>query len=149
MTADIVIDALTMAWFRRRPPTGLLHHSDRGSQYASQAFQDKLTEYGMKCSMSRKGNCWDNAIAESFSNNLKTRGFMGGGTPRVTRLGPICSITLRPSTTGVVATAPCSARHQHRHSRTGFSNSREKWRLNRAASVSDKRGEPQSYAFQK
>jgi len=45
MTADIVIDALTMAWFRRRPPTGLLHHSDRGSQYASQVFQDKLTEY--------------------------------------------------------------------------------------------------------
>jgi putative transposase len=71
MTADIVIDALTMAWFRRRPPTGLLHHSDRGSQYASQAFQDKLTEYGMKCSMSRKGNCWDNAVAESFFNSLK------------------------------------------------------------------------------
>ncbi len=71
MTADIVIDTLTMAWFRRRPPTGLLHHSDRGSQYASQAFQDKLIEYGMKCSMSRKGNCWDNAVAESFFNNLK------------------------------------------------------------------------------
>ena len=71
MAADIVIDALTMAWFRRRPPTGLLHHSDRGSQYASQAFQDKLNEYGMKCSMSRKGNCWDNAVAESFFNILK------------------------------------------------------------------------------
>jgi putative transposase len=67
----ITIDALTMAWFRRRPTTGLSHHSDRGSQYANQAFQDKLAEYGMKCSMSRMGNCWDDAVAESFFNNLK------------------------------------------------------------------------------
>jgi putative transposase len=59
MTADIVIDALTMAWFRRKPAPGLMHHSDRGSQYASHAFRDKLTEYGMVCSMSRKANCWD------------------------------------------------------------------------------------------
>jgi putative transposase len=58
MTADIVIDALTMAWFRRRPEAGVMHHSDRGSQYASHAFQDKLKEFGMICSMSRKGNCW-------------------------------------------------------------------------------------------
>ena len=59
MTVDIVTDALTMAWFRRRPAPGLIHHSDRGSQYASHAFQAKLAEYGMTCSMSRKGNCWD------------------------------------------------------------------------------------------
>ena len=71
MTADLVTDALTMAWFRRRPTPGLMHHSDRGSQYASHAFQSKLTEYGMTCSMSRKGNCWDNAPAESFFNSLK------------------------------------------------------------------------------
>jgi putative transposase len=71
MTSDIVIDALTMAWFRRKPSPGLMHHSDRGSQYASHAFQDKLTEYGMVCSMSRKGNCWDNAPTESFFNSLK------------------------------------------------------------------------------
>jgi len=71
MTADIVTDALTMAWFRRRPEPGLIHHSDRGSQYASEAFQDKLTEYAMICSMSRKANCWDNAPAESFFNSLK------------------------------------------------------------------------------
>ena len=71
MTADIVIDALTMAWFRRRPQPGLIHHSDRGSQYASEAFKDKLTEYAMVCSMSRKGNCWDNAPMESFFNSLK------------------------------------------------------------------------------
>jgi len=71
MTADIVTDALTMAWFRRKPAPGLVHHSDRGSQYASQAFQARLKEYGMICSMSRKGNCWDNAPTESFFNSLK------------------------------------------------------------------------------
>ena len=71
MTADIVTDALTMAWFRRKPAPGMLHHSDRGSQYASHAFQDKLTEYGMTCSMSRKGNCWDNAPTESWFNSFK------------------------------------------------------------------------------
>lgn len=71
MTAEIVTDALTMAWFRRRPAPGLIHHSDRGSQYASHAFQDKLAQYGMICSMSRKGNCWDNAPTESFFNSLK------------------------------------------------------------------------------
>jgi putative transposase len=71
MTADIVIEALTMAWFRRKPAPGLIHHSDRGSQYASLAFQARLAEYGMRCSMSRKGNCWDNAPTESFFNSLK------------------------------------------------------------------------------
>lgn len=71
MTADIVIDALTMAWFRKKPAPGLMHHSDRGSQYASHAFQARLKEYGMVCSMSRKGNCWDNAPTESFFNSLK------------------------------------------------------------------------------
>jgi putative transposase len=71
MTTDIVLDALTMAWFRRRPAAGLIHHSDRGSQYASHAFQARLKSYGMICSMSRKGNCWDNATSESFFNSLK------------------------------------------------------------------------------
>ena len=71
MTADIVADALTMAKGRRKPAPGLMHHSDRGSQYASRAFQDQLTGYGMICSMSRKGNCWDNAPTESFFNSLK------------------------------------------------------------------------------
>ena len=71
MTADLVTDALTMAWFRRQPAPGLIHHSDRGSQYVSHAFQDKLREYGMTCSMSRKGNCWDNAPTESWFNSFK------------------------------------------------------------------------------
>jgi transposase InsO family protein len=62
---------LTMAWFRRKPGSGAMHHSDRGAQYASHAFQEKLTEYVMTCSMSRKGNCWVNAPTESFFNSLK------------------------------------------------------------------------------
>ena len=71
MTAEIVMDALTMAWFRRKPAPEVLHHSDRGSQYAGGAFQAQLAQYGMTCSMSRKGNCWDNAPTESFFNSLK------------------------------------------------------------------------------
>jgi putative transposase len=71
LTADLATDALTMAWFRRRPSAGLIHHSDRGVQYASGAFQAKLVDYAMRCSMSRKGNCWDNAPTESFFNSLK------------------------------------------------------------------------------
>lgn len=71
MTADIVTDALTMAWFRRKPAAGVIFHSDRGSQYASGAMAAKLAEYGMTASMSRKGNCWDNAPTESFFNSLK------------------------------------------------------------------------------
>lgn len=71
MTADIVTDALTMAWFRKRPAPGLMHHSDRGSQYASHVFQEKLKSYGMTCSMSRKGNGWDNAPTESGFNSFK------------------------------------------------------------------------------
>ena len=71
MTTDIVTDALTMAWFRKRPAAGLMHHSDRGSQYASHAFQRALEKYGMICSMSRKGSCWDTAPTESWFNSFK------------------------------------------------------------------------------
>ena len=69
--ADIVIDALTMAWFRRKPGARVLCHSDRSSQYASQAMTAKLAEYGTTASMSRKGDCWDDAPSESFFNSLK------------------------------------------------------------------------------
>jgi putative transposase len=71
MKTDLVLDALTMAYFRRRPAPGVLHHSDRGSQYASHAYREQLAAWGMTCSMSRKGNCWDNAPTESFFNSLK------------------------------------------------------------------------------
>ena len=77
MTADIVRDALTMAWFRKRPAPGLMHHSDRGSQYARHVFQEKLKSYGMTCSMSRKGNCWDNAPTESGVNSFKNERLQG------------------------------------------------------------------------
>lgn len=71
MKTDLVSDALRMAWFRRKPAPDAMHHSDRGSQYASHEFQALLKQFGMKCSMSRKGNCWDNAPTESFFNSLK------------------------------------------------------------------------------
>ncbi len=69
-TADIVTDALTVAWFRKQPAPGPMHPADRVSQYASHAFQDKLTADGMTCSMSRKGNGWDNAPTESRFSTL-------------------------------------------------------------------------------
>jgi len=72
MTTNLVLSALRMAWWQRRPDEGLIHHSDRGSQYASHAYQKELKKYGMVCSMSRKGNCWDNAVAESFFGSLKS-----------------------------------------------------------------------------
>lgn len=71
MTADLVTDALAMAWFRRKPEAGVIFHSDRGSQYASHVMRAKLAEFGMTASMSRKANCWDNAPTESFFNSLK------------------------------------------------------------------------------
>jgi transposase InsO family protein len=70
MTADIVTDALAMAWFRRKPDAGVIFHSDLGSQYAGQAMATKWAEYGMTTSMSRKGNCRDTPV-ESFFNSLK------------------------------------------------------------------------------
>jgi transposase InsO family protein/transposase-like protein len=72
MQTSLVKDALLMACFRRRPAAGLIFHSDRGSQYCSQYFQDTLTAWGMRSSMSRKGNCWDNAPNESLWGRLKT-----------------------------------------------------------------------------
>ena len=67
----LVVDALQSALCQRRPAPGLMHHSDRGSQYASHDFQSLLHEQGISCSMSRRGNCWDNAPVESFFGTLK------------------------------------------------------------------------------
>jgi putative transposase len=69
---DLAIAALKMAIHSRNPSKGLLHHSDRGVQYASNAYQDVLKKNQITCSMSRKGNCWDNAPMESFFSTLKT-----------------------------------------------------------------------------
>ncbi len=72
MTAQLANDALMMAIWKRKPPKGLMAHSDRGSQYASDLYQKTLKDHGFICSMSRKGNCWDNAPSESFFHTLKT-----------------------------------------------------------------------------
>lgn len=72
MRVSLVNDALDMAIKRRNPPPGLIWHTDRGSQYASNNHKGLLKEYGIVQSMSRKGNCWDNAVAESFFHSLKT-----------------------------------------------------------------------------
>lgn len=71
MKSSLVCDALTMALFRRGQPNGVIVHSDRGSQYCSHAYRKIVDEYHLKLSMSRKGNCWDNACAESFFHSLK------------------------------------------------------------------------------
>jgi len=71
LTTDLVASALSMAVAQRRPPIGLLHHSDRGCQYASRAFRGLLSAHGMVCSMSRRGNAYDNAPMESFFGTLK------------------------------------------------------------------------------
>lgn len=67
----LVERALRHAIARRRPHAGLLHHSDRGSQYTSQVYQGRFAQSGMIVSMSRKGNCWDNAVMESFFGTVK------------------------------------------------------------------------------
>lgn len=71
MTAELPLKALQMAMNKRHPSGGLMHHSDQGSQYTSALFQNALQAYQMQCSMSRKGECWDNAVLESFFETLK------------------------------------------------------------------------------
>ena len=77
MTAQMVTDALMMAIWRRGRPKALMHHSDQGSQYTSEAFQRLMADHDITCSMSRSGNCWDNAAMESFFSSLKTERIRG------------------------------------------------------------------------
>ena len=77
MRQELVVDALRMACFRRRPAPGLIMHSDRGSQYCGQQFTRAIKAYGMKASMSRKGDCWDNAPVESLWGSLKVARIYG------------------------------------------------------------------------
>jgi putative transposase len=72
MTKELALNALTMAIRKRNPRKGLIHHTDRGSQYACGVYRRLLSSIGAICSMSRKGNCWDNAVSESFFHSLKT-----------------------------------------------------------------------------
>ena len=121
MTADMVADALTMAWFRRRPARGLMHHSDRGSQYASGVFQDQLKAYGMIGSMSRKGNCWDHAPTESGFNRFKNE-----------RVHGIRSDTRAAMTAASVEYIEVFYNRTRRHSTLNYQSPRpclEDWRL--------------------
>ncbi len=72
MTKKLVCDALRAAYWRKKPSAGLMHHSDRGSQYCSKAYRALQASYKMQTSMSNKGDCWDNASMESFFGTLKT-----------------------------------------------------------------------------
>jgi putative transposase len=72
MRTELVNQALAMAIGQRQPAAGLIMHTDRGSQYGADSYQQLLTQHGIEPSMSRKGNCWDNAVAESFFHTLKT-----------------------------------------------------------------------------
>ena len=72
MRAELVNQALSMAICQRQPAAGLIMHTDRGSQYGADSYRQLLTQHGIQPSMSRKGNCWDNAVAESFFHTLKT-----------------------------------------------------------------------------
>jgi hypothetical protein len=71
MTKELAMNALRQAYWRRQPGSDLIHHSDRGSQYASHAYQELMTTYQMRGSMSRKGDCYDNACIESFHGIIK------------------------------------------------------------------------------
>ena len=77
MTAKLTCDALKMALLKRGSPQQVIFHSDRGSQYCSAAYRDLMQRYDMRQSMSRKGNCWDNACAESFFHSLKVESIQG------------------------------------------------------------------------
>jgi transposase InsO family protein len=77
MTAQLVCEALQLALWRRKMPKGVMLHSDRGSQYCSGIFQNLMTKYHLICSMSGKGNCYDNACAESFFHSLKVEAIHG------------------------------------------------------------------------
>jgi putative transposase len=77
MTTRLVSDALTMALFRRKMPSGVILHSDRGSQYCSREYQKLLSDYGLICSMSKKGDCYDNAAMESWNHSFKVEAIHG------------------------------------------------------------------------
>ncbi len=77
MTADLVGDALRMALWPRKMPKKVIVHSDRGGQYCSILYQSLLTRHDLQCSMSAKGNCYDNACAESFFHSLKVEAIHG------------------------------------------------------------------------
>jgi len=77
MTASLVCDALQMAMWRRKRPSGVIIHSDRGSQYCSHQYQQLLHKHGLICSMSKRGDCYDNAAMESWNHSFKIESVHG------------------------------------------------------------------------
>lgn len=118
MTSQLVTDALMMALHRRGRPRKVLHHSDQGSQYTSEQFQALLADSGIVCSMSKRGDCWDNAAMESFFSTLKTERL----SRRIHRSRDECraevfdtsngSTTCGASTQRWDTSAPCSLKQQ-------------------------------------
>lgn len=118
MIVDVVTDALSMAWFRRKPEAGVVFHSDRGA-HASHAMRDRPVEYGMTASVSRKGNCWDDAPTVSFFNSLKNERVHGTRYATGRRPRQACSSTSRSSTTGGATTPRWATARRLSSSRTG------------------------------
>jgi transposase InsO family protein len=112
MRASLVVDALKMALARRRPPPGLIHHSDQGGQYVSLAFGRAAREAGIAVSMGSRGDAYDNAVAETFFATLKKELVNRRLGRRGSSCSPPCSSTSRRSTTVSAATPPsgCSLR---------------------------------------
>jgi len=108
MMTDLVL-ALSMAWFRHRPEPGGLFHSDRGSQYSRHACKARLATSGMCGSLSRKGNCWDNARTESFSNSLKNE-----------RVHGVCYATRNEGTSDLFQYIAVFYNRNRRHSALGY-----------------------------
>jgi transposase InsO family protein len=106
LTVDLAEQALTLALVTRRPEAGLLHHSDRGSQYAASRYQQLLDAQGLVPSMSRKGNCWDNACVERFFGTLKRELVHHRHMQPVTTRHGISLSTLRCSIIGSAVTRP-------------------------------------------
>jgi putative transposase len=103
ITRHLVLDAVRMAIAARRPASGLIFHSDRGSQYAAHDTETLLRAHGMAPSMSGVGNCYDNAVSESFFSAFKNE--LGDTFPRAARVVATRSCSSRPTTTRVGATA--------------------------------------------
>jgi transposase InsO family protein len=106
LRSGLCVDALVMALQRRRPEPGLMHHSDRGGQYAAEPYRRVLERHGIEQSMSRRGNCLDNAPMESFFASLKKEHVTTSASAPAPRPGRRCSSTWRCSTTGSGCTRP-------------------------------------------
>lgn len=104
LSRELALDALLMAVWRRKPAENVIVHSDQGSQYGSDDWQRFCRANNLAPSMSRRGNCWDNAVAESFFSSLKKSASESGYIKPGTWPGRISSITLKCSTTGPGAT---------------------------------------------